>query len=366
MFRFYLFVMVVLSAVIFLIMAIIAPPLRSSASLGRLVFADYPELNEKFVYLFDFEHGTRSTLRPLPYQDVGFLYAIDEQHIYASLCFGYATDDYSTTCSSPVTGVFAPEAVHKFDAVSQFWNHSYTFPVWSPDGRYIAYEARNEARLDTSLDIYVMNADGSHIVNVAPGPYDNLLYFSWSPDSQRLAFDCDIQRSLCVVDVDGSHMQKLYQATDTYVSDVAWSPDGSQIVFSLTANDSGNGALYLVNADGSNLHKLLEGRVSHYDRSIWSPDGSKIVFRSLGTDRLDMYVIKRDGTGLLNLSERLDGDVHGAVWSLDSMNVAFFSWQEQPNISIYLADASRGNPQKINRNLLLKDDGFPAKVYWIP
>ena len=49
-------------------------------------------------------------------------------------------------------------------------------PVWSPDGREIAFECSRE---DGTRDIYMMNSDGSDWVNLTQGVGDNG-WPSWS------------------------------------------------------------------------------------------------------------------------------------------------------------------------------------------
>jgi TolB protein len=57
------------------------------------------------------------------------------------------------------------------------------WPVWSPDGKHIAFTSNR----DGNYDIYVMNADASDLRNVTRDPgQDN--YAAWSPDGERLAF----------------------------------------------------------------------------------------------------------------------------------------------------------------------------------
>jgi TolB protein len=57
------------------------------------------------------------------------------------------------------------------------------WPVWSPDGRHIAFTSNR----DGNYEIYLMNADGSQPHNLTRHPsHDN--YATWSPDSKRLAF----------------------------------------------------------------------------------------------------------------------------------------------------------------------------------
>jgi Tol biopolymer transport system component len=60
-------------------------------------------------------------------------------------------------------------------------------PVWSPDGRRIAFTRSRDGRLDAfRSDIWVMEADGSDARRVTEG-MASAMKPSWSPDGTRLA-----------------------------------------------------------------------------------------------------------------------------------------------------------------------------------
>jgi Tol biopolymer transport system component/imidazolonepropionase-like amidohydrolase len=60
-------------------------------------------------------------------------------------------------------------------------------PVWSPDGRRIAFQAYRTS----TWQIWTINADGSSLTPVtSPGPFDDREPI-WSPDGTRLAFSSD-------------------------------------------------------------------------------------------------------------------------------------------------------------------------------
>ena len=138
-------------------------------------------------------------------------------------------------------------------------------PSWSPDGRRIAYSVWTEDDADTS-DVWVMNADGSGKKNLTKGALGG--------------------------------------------GRPVWSPDGKQIAF-VTAEDSGDGLIYLVNADGSGV-KPLGGDVSSLDLNPdwaengggleWASDG-RILFCNAADDHGDVFAVDQDGSGLTQLTE---------------------------------------------------------------
>jgi TolB protein len=368
--RYTLAILLLGAVLIALVVVLRLPALESSAHPGRLVFTDFPKPNHNFtVDIFDLEQNTRSSLLRTAYNDVGSVAPIDEQHIYASMCF--ATNNPMFFCSAYVSDIFAPEQVSRFDDVKQFWKESYSSPIWSPDGTRLAFilmRGYKEEFLSYRGDTFVMNADGSNLLDLTPEEDNNGFSFTWSPDSQQIAFACGDEQYLCIADANASNLRQITVPQNTRVRDLAWSPDGTQIVFALLDRDFRNSEIYVVNADGSNVHRLLEAEFNFHEEPVWSPDGSKVVFRS-GEQRNnigEIYVIEADGTNLHNLSQSLDGSEFAATWSPDGTKVAFFSSQSK-GMFLYIAQADGTNLQQITDNSTwdLTDVGSP-ELFWIP
>ena len=120
-------------------------------------------------------------------------------------------------------------------------------PAWSPDGSKIAFTRYGA----NASDIYVMNADGSGIVQLTNTP-GNDDHPAWSPDGAKIAFSK--YSTIYVMNAtDGSGLVRLTTGWD---DDPTWSPDGSQIAFTRRTDD-GNSDIYVMNAsDGSGIGRL--------------------------------------------------------------------------------------------------------------
>src|SRR5947209_9052804 len=165
-------------------------------------------------------------------------------------------------------------------------------PVWSPDGRRIAF-VRYTHQTHGDVSVYVMNANGRGERRVAACRPGGNIYaceigsLAWSPDGTRLAMARG--GSLYVLDLKTGGVRRLTAQTAGAALDPAWSPDGSRIAFAraagLCAINMCPTLPYIVNADRRGLRRLsaFYGDALFFGGPQWSPDGGTIVF-SAGLD----------------------------------------------------------------------------------
>ena len=187
-------------------------------------------------------------------------------------------------------------------------------PVWSPDGRWIAFRGERDGNPDI------------HVVEVATGRTRRLTSHpasdsapTWSRDGSRVFFSSGRRepRQLFSVAVDGTDVR---QVTDLpfMVMFADWSPDGRQLVFNLGSRGEPPRQVFRMDADGGNLVQLTEGAF-HSDYASWTGEG-QILFESDRTGSWRSYLMNSDGSSVRMVA---DVEVTGPRISPDGSRIAF-------------------------------------------
>lgn len=151
-------------------------------------------------------------------------------------------------------------------------------PNWSTDSRQVIYctnddlapPGKNVAQID-AVDVATKK-----VTTLISGGINT--YGSWSPDMKHIAFRRiigDENSEIFVADADGSHISNLSK-NPFFDGWPSWSPDGSRIAFA--SNRRGHGyQIFVMAADGSDV-RLVANTEGRGTAPRYSPDGKSIYF----------------------------------------------------------------------------------------
>src|SRR6266567_2346326 len=192
--------------------------------------------------------------------------------------------------------------------------------VWSPDGKYL-YFASDRAGSMNVWRVPIEEQTGKVL-----GPPEAVT--TPSPYSAQLSFSRDGQRMVYSQMVRVANLQQVGfdPAKETVMGQPVWitqgsrmantpnlSPDGEWLAFDTQGGKQYH--LFVIRRDGTGLRQLTDD--SYKDRAPrWSPDGKRITFHSDRSGRPEIWMINADGSGLEQLTNARDG-VANAVWSPD-------------------------------------------------
>src|SRR6266700_5879892 len=145
-------------------------------------------------------------------------------------------------------------------------------PAWSPDGKSLAFASNRSSDPDANYEshIWVVAADntdkGAHLTQVTPNPGRDSAPV-WSPDGKWIAYETELDphlfyyntRHLAVVPSTGGQANVLTRTFDRSVHRPRFSNDGKYIYF--TAEDDGVQNLCRIPASGGETTRPIGGRL---------------------------------------------------------------------------------------------------------
>jgi hypothetical protein len=200
------------------------------------------------------------------------------------------------------------------------YDHS---PDWSPDGRWVvAMRQLAEPNSPTSMEIRITAADGTHSEVVGHGTYP-----VWSPDGRTVAWTSTDPAALGVVllpvDITGDALVsdpsgRRVLSTPTYAQTPAWSPLSQSLAVWLPEDFEGSRSdLWLVDVSTGELRRLTSGlRRDHYMRPAWHPAGQQlaVIAQEAGSTgpAHEVWMVSADGSQQSRLMP--DADVGAQEW----------------------------------------------------
>jgi Tol biopolymer transport system component len=233
-------------------------------------------------------------------------------------------------------------------------NAASDFPSWSPDGRYITYQAESAQ----GYDIWIISVKGTEATNLTASMGSNERMPTWSPDGEHIAFMSNSagNEDIWVISVSTGQAQNLtanHAYTDAYPS---WAgPNcivytGIQVQASLEVSD-----IQSICLNGEANDSLTSNGASLYAELHLVTNKLVLVGRQPGT--FDIYVVENRASAVLqNLTANVQNPAHEPTWSPDGSRIAFvLTENEKQRILTMNADGSD-----------ITELRPPTFFYWLP
>ncbi|MCD6554272.1 MAG: hypothetical protein DRI52_06140 [Chloroflexi bacterium] len=241
-------------------------------------------------------------------------------------------------------------------------------PAWSPDGTRIAFTSDRDG---DNPQIYVMNADGSDVVRLTVSDGIDMMP-SWSPDGQKIAFVStrpytltleggqlmiDAGPEIWVMDADGGNPTRVSGGQEDQALYPAWAPDGPRLAY-MNISDRIDLIVHVLGEESG--QSLTTGAPFASWSPAWSPDGSQLAFMATQEDgNKEIYVMNSDGSNWRNLTNSPSAEADPA-WSPDGQKILFIS-DRDGHAQVYMMDADGSNVTRITH-----DEYEYARPVWAP
>lgn len=236
-------------------------------------------------------------------------------------------------------------------------------PVWSPDGRKIAFISDR----DGTSQLHVMWFDTREVAQLthlqtAPSG------LAWSPDGKKLAFTSFVpdERPILSVKLPARPRGAKWAEPAVLIDRLSWRGDGRGPL------PKGSSHIFVVDAElGGTPRQVTSGDYSH-DGPEWSADGRRIYFSAIrkpDAEYLDgdseIYAVDLDTLEVRALTDRKGPD-RGPAVSPDGRFVAYTGYDDKGYTShlsgLYLMDADGGGKRLLAGVL----PNSPSNVFWAP
>jgi len=233
-------------------------------------------------------------------------------------------------CVVPVS----PETGRPTGPVRKLLNGKYQFQPsikWSPDGENFAFTREDD---EVSGDIWTLSVTDGALTQITDDPLPEYGPV-WSPDGKSIAYAKGF-RSIWVSSAEGRKSRMIIDPGRT--SSPSWSPDGQWILYTL------RGKIHFFDLnDKKELEIIPSSEVGGF--FSWSPDGKKMLFYRPSYDYLStLKVVSASGGPSVELGQRIPLWPYGQWWSPDSRTIIVEGEDAKGDHALWIVPLSGGKP----------------------
>ena len=259
----------------------------------------------------------------------------------------------------------APASPHAMTLDDIFRFQDVGDPQVSPDGQWVAYTL---SRIDTAADkritdIWMVGWDGSQDIELTYNTESSASSPRWSPDGKYLSFEADRLgkakgTQVWALDRRGGEARELTDVKG-HLGAYVWSPDGKRLLLTIKADDEPE------SSDKKGEKKEDKPKPIVIDRYHFKQDVQGYLS---GTNRNLLYIYDIGTQKLDKLTNDTAHEESNAVWSPDGSKVAYVSnhdpdWDRTINTDVFVVDAAPNSTPKKLTDFKGEDGG---RLAWSP
>jgi Tol biopolymer transport system component len=191
-------------------------------------------------------------------------------------------------------------------------------PVWSPRGDKIAFISDRNG----TLDIWIMNADGTQQENITPALDTSVEWFpSWSPDGASIIFCSDISDDthLYQLFIESGELRDLFVDLELEACQIQWSPQGDAITFSGFVPRRVESDIWMLRLAPELQAIQVTAMESLVLNPQWVPGRNEISFLIYMEERTVLWSVNVETAAIRNITS---GNISIHQWSPDGRFIA--------------------------------------------